>query len=87
MTVEEIQAVPAVKGGRCFNGAHRDRGQIVHLVEPLPPNCNGDWFKKALCGAETGRRSYGWTTSIGPANCPKCLKKSTLLNQSKEKTI
>lgn len=67
--------VPAVKGGRCWNGSHKDRGVVVHAVEPLPPTSNGDWFKTALCGAEPGARSYGWSNTSREINCPKCLKK------------
>jgi len=67
--------VAAVKGGRCCNGAHRDRGQVVHYVTPLPVGTNGDWFKKSLCGVEPGRRSYGCSNTNNVVNCPKCLKK------------
>lgn len=69
------QVLPAVKVGRCFNGAERDRGTIVHLVPPLPVGCNGDWFTKALCGAEPGRRGNGWGKVNKDATCPKCLKR------------
>lgn len=62
-----------VKGGRCWNGGHRDRGQVVHAVTPA--RYHGDHFDTALCGAEPGRTSYGWTESEQPINCPKCLKK------------
>jgi len=65
----------AVKGGRCFNGFHRDRGVVVHAVEPLPPHSGGDWFTKALCGAIPGDRGYGWSETSKDINCPKCLKK------------
>ena len=65
--------VPATKGGRCWNGAHRDAGQIVHLVPPI--NGHGAWFSTALCGAEPGRRSYGWSESNKEVNCEKCKKK------------
>lgn len=67
--------MPAVKGGRCYNGFHRDRGQIVHYVPAMPDGSNGDWFDKALCGVVPGRRSYGWSDSNKEVNCPKCLKK------------
>jgi hypothetical protein len=33
-------------------------------------------FGKAICGAEPGRRSNGWSEYRAPAaTCPKCLKK------------
>lgn len=66
--------VSAVKGGRCWNGYHRDKGQVVHLVPPMPVNSSGDWFYQALCGAEPGRRSYGWSATNKEVNCIKCLK-------------
>lgn len=67
--------VSAVKSGRAWNGAHRDAGTIVHAVEPLPPTMRGDWFTKAECGAEPGRRGSGWAETSREINCPKCLKK------------
>jgi hypothetical protein len=70
--------VAAVKSGRAWNGAHRDSGNIVHAVKPLPVSTSGDWFTKALCGTEPGRRGNGWANSKLEISCPKCLKK--LLN-------
>lgn len=67
--------IPAQKGGRCWNGAHRDAGAIVHAVESQPPTTGGYWGNKALCGAEPGRRGYGWTTTNNKINCEKCLKR------------
>lgn len=67
--------LPAVKSGRAWNASHRDAGIIVHAVKPLPPTTTGDWFTKALCGAEPGRRGNGWAKSNAEINCPKCLKK------------
>lgn len=65
----------AIKSGRAFNGFEKDRGIIVHLVEPLPPNCTGDWFTKALCGAEPGRRGNGWQEVDSVVTCDKCIRK------------
>lgn len=62
------------KGGRCFNGAHRDAGIIVHALKNAP-NYSGPCFEKALCGAEPGLRGYGWAETEREVNCPKCLKK------------
>jgi hypothetical protein len=62
------------KGGRCFNGAHRDAGTIVHIIQGEEPN--GYWGGKALCGAEPGRRSYGWSKTEKETNCQKCIKRS-----------
>jgi len=72
-----MSLVPARKIGRCFNGAERDRGTIVHLVEEQPVTSCGDWFDKALCGSQPGFRGNGWTKSDKDANCPKCLKKQS----------
>jgi len=63
------------KSGRAFNGAHRDAGKIIHIVEGAEPN--GFWGDKALCGTEPGIRGNGWSESHGEATCPKCLKKVT----------
>ena len=86
-TIEKSQAtdvyivLPAVKGGRCWNGAHRDRGQVVHGVETEDgKEPNGYWGGKALCGTETGLRSYGWSKTDKEINCPKCLKKLSVIN-------
>ena len=65
--------VSARKGGRCFNGAHRDSGVIRHAVEPS--KSEGYWGNKASCGTSPGLRSYGWTTDEREINCEKCLKK------------
>lgn len=67
--------VSAVKCGRAWNGAHRDAGRIVHAVEPLPLGTTGDWFTKAKCGAEPGRRGNGWQKVDAKVNCHKCIKK------------
>lgn len=66
------------KAGRAWNGAHRDAGTIVHLVEGENPN--GSWFTKSLCGTEPGRRSYGWSPTSKEVNCKKCLDKRAKLD-------
>lgn len=73
--------VAARKVGRCFNGAHRDAGTIIHLVPER--TANGDWFLKALCGTTPGRRGNGWTESEHLATCKKCLAKQEK-NNSKQ---
>lgn len=72
--------LPAVKSGRAWNGFHRDSGTIVHAVEALPPTTGGDWFTKAECGAEPGRRSNGWAKTSREINCPKCLKRLSVMS-------
>lgn len=52
--------------GRCANGAEGGHGRIYHAVKN----------SVALCGAEPGRHSAGWSTYEGEAvTCPACLKK------------
>lgn len=63
------------KGGKCWNGAHRDSGVIIHIVEGK--EVNGFWGTKSLCGTEPKRRGYGWTLANKDANCEKCIKKFT----------
>ena len=66
----------ARKGGRCWNGFHRDGGSIIHAVptrDGLEPN--GFWGDKSLCGTEPGLRGFGWSKVALDVNCPKCLKK------------
>lgn len=60
------------KAGRCFNGAHRDGGAVVHIVKGTEPN--GFWGDKALCGTRPGDRSYGWSLTNRAATCDKCIK-------------
>jgi hypothetical protein len=56
---------PYTKAGRCCEG-ERDHGLVVHLVQGR---------RKALCGAEPGRRSAGWSGYPSEqATCPRCLK-------------
>lgn len=68
--------IPAYKSGRAWNGAHRDAGTIVHLVEEMPENCGGYWGEKALCGAEPGRRGNGWAVATKPVSCQKCINRN-----------
>lgn len=63
----------AIKSGRAFNGAHRDAGKIVHIVEG--PEWNGFWGTKALCGTQPGYRGNGWATTLQFPTCEKCIKK------------
>lgn len=74
MIKEEHNIVSHVyKGGRCFNGAHRDAGTIVHIINGSEPN--GFWGGKSLCGARPGMRGYGWAPTKKDVNCEKCLLK------------
>jgi hypothetical protein len=56
--------------GRGWNGAERDGGAVWHAVaEASSP------FGKALCGAQPGLRSNGWTEPGERVTCPRCLKR------------
>jgi hypothetical protein len=63
-----------VKSGRAFNGAHRDAGIIVHIIEGEDKK-NGFWGGKSLCRTEPGYSGNGWATSQRDATCYKCIKK------------
>lgn len=80
--MSERKFVAAYKAGRCFNGAHRDAGRIIHAVEPLPETMSSasQWLTKAACGAKPGQRGYGWSESSEQINCPKCLIKTHSAN-------
>lgn len=65
----------AIKSGRAFNGFEKDRGTIVHFVEPLPVGCSGYWGGKSLCGITPGVRGNGWHEVNSVVTCEKCIKK------------
>lgn len=56
--------------GRCWNGAERDHGRVVHVVD------DDQIFGPALCGAKPGKRSNGWSEyPHEKPTCPRCIKK------------
>lgn len=61
------------KSGRCFNGAQRDQGAVVHAV----PDADPISWEPALCGTQPGYRGNGWKDPIidGEITCIRCLKK------------
>jgi hypothetical protein len=63
--------------GRCANGAEGGHGILYHAVPMVGSDMiHGDHWGKALCGAEPGRRSAGWSECKGrEVTCPRCLKK------------
>ena len=71
--------VPAYKSGRAWNGAHRDAGTIVHLVEEQPESQAGYWSGKALCGTEPGIGGNGWASSVKNVTCKKCINRNSRL--------
>lgn len=82
METKEIYT-PVQKAGRSYNGFHKDRGTVVHLIVGDEPN--GYWDGKSLCGVEPGLRSTGWSKAIrfvsreeqhpSEVTCQKCLNK------------
>jgi len=70
-----LKLMPAIKGGRCYNGNHKDIGKIIHYVPAMEIESYGDWFNTSLCGINPGKRSFGWIETDKTVNCPKCLKK------------
>ena len=54
--------------GSCRDGFERNSGRLWHAV---PDDC---W--KAVCGAEPGRRSAGWSNRIGSeVTCTRCARR------------
>ena len=47
---------------------------IVHAVQSLQSNTNGDNFNTALCGKRPAGRSLGWHDQSFDINCIKCKK-------------
>jgi len=67
--------VGAVLTGRGRNGAQRDAGLVVHLIEN--PNRRWPIFGKSLCGRKPGKTSNGWDADGNKqATCKACLKKA-----------
>lgn len=69
-----MQYIARMMMGRLTDGAQRDHGVRIHATLPhvAASYCRG----KALCGAEPGRRSCGWSPpEERPVNCPTCLKR------------
>ena len=65
--------------GRCANGFERDGGRKYHLLERYSE------FGKALCGAEPGRTSGGWSQPYGerPGRTPRVVEPPTSREPSK----
>lgn len=65
------EVTPGILAGRCASGAQGGRGRRVHgLLDGLT------LFGAAMCGAEPGRQSGGWSKPIDPTiTCPRCRRK------------
>lgn len=62
--------------GRCANGAERDGGKLVHIVD-LPEGVKPAW-QPAICGKAPGRKGNGWSehlNAIDDVSCPRCRKR------------
>ncbi len=68
------------KTGRCFNGAERDGGKIIHIIEGLEPN--GFWSGKSLCRTDIGYRGNGWSKSNSEPTCQKCINKMSKIKSA-----
>lgn len=70
----------AKKSGRAFNGAHRDSGTIVHIIEGDELYDQHFGWETALCGTKPGQRGNGWQydRKFIPS-CQKCIDKQTKL--------
>lgn len=64
--------------GRCANGLERGQGTNLHAIPATQVRQHGGFVEatgKALCGAEPGRRSVGWTACESrPVTCPRCRR-------------
>jgi hypothetical protein len=72
-----------VKGGRAWNGAHRDMGQVVHAKSLERDGFGYPEYGFSICGDTVGRRSIGWVSYVdvvveqmhNEPTCKKCRKK------------
>lgn len=65
----------AIRSGTARNGAERDRGTIVHLVQP---NNYPSW-QPAICGIRPKGNGWYYPDSEKEVTCVKCLKKKLKL--------
>lgn len=76
MYLRDEKYTPGIKSGRAFNGAHRDSGTIVHLIQGDMTKSEVSW-DKALCGTTPGIRGNGWNFQEENriVTCDKCYHK------------
>lgn len=68
--------------GRNRTGAE-PTGTLIHAVEVEEGATYPSYFGKALCGAEPGRRSNGWSDyRAKEPTCPKCIKRLATMGQT-----
>lgn len=63
------------RAGRCANAAEHGRGSVLHAVRRNPFEGVGP----ALCGAEPGARSAGWSCTIRSLDCVSCPRCRALI--------
>ena len=73
-----VDVLAAKLAGRCTNGLERGQGTKLHALPAAQVRRHGGFVEatgKALCGAQPGRRSVGWTANESqPVTCPRCLR-------------
>lgn len=68
-----------VKSGRCFNGASRDSGSVIHIITGIDENDLPSW-QKALCGSEPATKlGNGWTNVYQAPTCQVCIDRHEAL--------
>jgi len=70
--------LPAKLAGRCANGLERGQGTVMHAIPVDQVRRHGGFAEangKALCGAQPGRRSVGWTVcEERTVSCERCKR-------------
>lgn len=73
-----VGVVAAKLAGRCATGLERGQGTNLHAIPVAQVRRNFGFVEatgKALCGAQPGRRSVGWTACEShPVTCPRCQR-------------
>ncbi len=70
-----VDVVAAKLAGRCTNGLERGQGRNLHAVPAAEVRRSFGFAGKAMCGAQPGRRSVGWTVCESqPVTCPRCQR-------------
>lgn len=67
----------ATRSGTARNGAERDRGHVIHLVQD---NDYPSW-EKAICGVQPKGNGWYYREEEINVTCDKCLKKAILIGQ------
>ncbi|HEL5401710.1 TPA: hypothetical protein UOJ25_001824 [Stenotrophomonas maltophilia] len=72
------EVLAAKLAGRCANGLERGQGTKLHAIPAAQVRQHAGFVEatgKALCGAQPGRRSVGWTVCEQHlVSCPRCQR-------------